>query len=137
MPLVGLNWTTGRRIEGWESTVQGMGIIFSTNFGERFLRRDFGSATPRLLGENMVPETFLRFFAAVGIALLQDPRVVLTRVTPVSVDRGGKAGLQIEVQWRPRAPLGDFTVYGNKRVLVSNIGTAAVTIIDTTPTQNG
>jgi phage baseplate assembly protein W len=119
---IGLNRHTGGQLDGWPHVAQSLGDIFTTRFGERVMRRYYGSLVPRLLGENMVPETYLRFFSAVGVALLQEPRVRLLQVTPLSVSRDGSSQIRIEFEWRPRGHLGDFTPAGQKRVTVSAAG---------------
>lgn len=123
----GMNRLTGRTLSDWSHTAQSIGVIFTTNFGERVMRRDFGSAIPRLLGENMVTPTFLKWFQAIAIALLQEPRVLLKKVTPLSVDRSGAAGFEIEVEYRPRGHLGDFTVEGETKLNVVRSGSIFVT----------
>lgn len=119
---VGMDRNTGARLDGWAHVAQSLGDIFTTRYGERVMRRYYGSLVPRLLGENMVPETYLRFFAAVGVALEQEPRVRLLQVTPLSVDRDGRSGIRIELEYRPRGHLGDFTPEGRKRVALSGPG---------------
>lgn len=118
----GLDRETGKPLYDWSHTLQSISVIMTTGIGERVMRRYFGSAVPRLLGENMVPETFVRFFAAIGIALEQEPRVRLIQIRPISVARTGRAYLQLELEYRPRGHLGDFTPAGAKRV---NIGGAS------------
>jgi len=119
---VGTNRETGARLDGWPHVAQALGDIFTTRYGERVMRRYLGSLVPNLLGENMVPETFVKFFAAVGVALEQEPRVKLIKVTPLSVARDGRAGVRIELEYRPRGHLGDFTPAGRKRVILSGAG---------------
>lgn len=119
---VGMNRETGARLDGWPHVAQSLGDIFATRFGERVMRRYYGSLVPRLLGENMVPETYLRFFAAVGVALEQEPRVRLLQVTPLSVGRDGRSGVRIDIEYRPRGHLGDFTPAGRKRVALGGAG---------------
>lgn len=118
----GIDRYTGRPVEGWPHVAQSLGVIFTTRFGERVMRRWFGSLVPNLLGENMVPETFVKFFSAVGSALEFEPRVRLMRVLPLSVNRNGRAELRIEVEYRPRGHLGDFTPEGAKRVTLVDTG---------------
>lgn len=117
MSSYGIDRETGRLLTGWEHVAQSIGVILTTRFGERVMRRWFGSLVPNLLGENMVPETFVRFFSAVGSALEQEPRVRLLQVLPLSVSRDGRAELKIDVEYRPRGHLGDLTPEGRKRVV--------------------
>ncbi len=113
---VGMDRNTGRRLEDFAHVAQSVGDIFSTEFGERVLRRFYGSNVPVLLGRNMVPETFLRFFHAFGVAMLQEPRLLFLRAVPLSVDREGKAGFRLIFEYRPRGHLGDFTPAGRRRI---------------------
>ncbi|WEK50312.1 MAG: GPW/gp25 family protein [Candidatus Kaistia colombiensis] len=119
MASTGINRRTGRLLTDWDHVLQSLEVILSTRFGERVMRRWFGSNVPVLLGQNMVPETFVRFYAAVGVALVQEPRVELVRITPISVTRTGRAGFLLDLQYRPRGHLGDFTVEGAKRIIVA------------------
>lgn len=112
----GMDRNTGRRLTDFAHIAQSVGDIFSTGFGERVLRRFYGSDLPRLLGENMVPSTFLRFFTAFATALIQEPRLLLLRVIPLSVDRDGKSGMRLVFEERPRGHLGDFTPAGKRYI---------------------
>lgn len=114
---VGMDRRTGARLSGWPHVLQSIEDIFTTRFGERVMRRDYGSLVPRILGENMVPETYVRFFAAVGVALEQEPRVRLIQIKPLSVSRDGHTGIRMELEYRPRGHLGDYTPEGAKRVV--------------------
>lgn len=131
MASAGLDRETGKPLYDWSHTLQSVGVILTTGFGERVMRRYFGSAVPRLLGENMVVETFVRYFAAIGIALQQEPRVRLLQITPVSVSRTGAAALKIELEYRPRGHLQDFTPAGVRRVQLGG-SPGAYEIIDAT-----
>ena len=131
MASAGIDRATGKALYDWPHVVQSIGVIFTTGFGERVMRRYFGSSIPRLLGENMVVETFVRFFSAIGLALLQEPRVALIKVTPLSVARDGRAGFEIDLQYRPRGHLGDFTPVGVRRIRLAN-GGGRYEIIDAT-----
>lgn len=118
----GMDRYTGKTSQDWPHVVQSLGVIFTTSFGERVLRRYFGSQVPRLLGENMTTETFIRWFSAIGVALLQEPRVALKQIKPISVSRDGRSGFQIDLEYRPRGHLGDFTPAGSKRVSLTGGG---------------
>jgi len=119
MASTGVNRHTGRLLTDWEHVLQSIEVILATRFGDRVMRRWFGSNIPVLLGRNMVTVTFVRFYAAVGVALTQEPRVELIRISPLSATREGHAGFLIELHYRPRGHLGDFTVEGTKRITVS------------------
>ena len=118
MASAGIDRNTGQVLRGWPHVVQSLGVIFSTRFGERVMRRYFGSNIPALLGENMVPDTFIRFYSAVAVALLQEPRVGLMRITPLAVTRGGQAEFLVEFEYRPRGHLGDATAESIRSVKV-------------------
>lgn len=116
MASVGLDRRTGRVLTGWEHVVQSIEVILSTQVGERVMRRVFGSAVPRLLGETMVPPTVLRFFTAVIVAIeLWEPRFrviqieIVEALNEAEALRLGRLRLAIVGEYRPRAHLGDPT----------------------------
>jgi phage baseplate assembly protein W len=113
LPGTGVDRATGMVLSGWPHVRQSLGVIFTTYFGERVLRRWFGSFVPKLLGQNMTPSTILRFWTAICIAVeLWEPRYKITAIVPVGdaeTMREGALGFRIEGQYRPRGHLGDFT----------------------------
>jgi phage baseplate assembly protein W len=119
MSSAGMDRNTGKLLQDWPHVLQSLSDIFTTDFGSRVMREYYGSDVTRLLGENMVPETFVRFFSAIGIALIQEPRVLLRKITPLSVTRSGSAGFYIEFVYRPRGHLGDFTPQGARKVIAA------------------
>lgn len=116
-PGTGVDRYTGKPLSGWAHTVQCLEVIFSTRFGERFMREWFGSMVPAMLGENLTADTVLRTKMAIWIALEQEPRFRVTQIKSLSVNRLGQYGVQIEGEYRPRAHLGDFTVEGARRTV--------------------
>jgi Bacteriophage baseplate protein W len=116
--MAGMNRDTGQFLDGWAHVVQSIMLIITTGYGERMLRRWFGSSIPRLLGENLTTPTVVRFFAAliatfevreVDTGLPREPRFKITRITPRRVDRIGELRLDIVGYYMPRGHLGDFT----------------------------
>lgn len=117
----GVNRHTGRPVSGWEHTLLCLEEIFCTPYGSRVMRRWLGSIVPHMLGENLVPETILRFRTGIMAALEQEPRFHLQFAVVVSTAdelRQGKLKLELHGQYRPRAHLGDFTVEGPRRVML-------------------
>jgi len=123
IPGTGINRLTGRPISGWSDVIQSLAVIFTTRFGERVMRRWFGSDVPGLLGRNLVPSTILKFWAAIAIAVeLWEPRFKFTQITPLGSDvewREGKIGFRIDGIYRPRGHLGDFTPAGPRSFTVA------------------
>jgi phage baseplate assembly protein W len=116
--MAGINRHTGQFLDGWPHVVQSIMLIITTGYGERMLRRWFGSAVPQLLGENLTTPTVVRFFAAliaalevreVDTGLPREPRFKIVRITPKRVDRSGELRLEILGVYLPRGHLGDFT----------------------------
>ena len=117
----GISRHTGRPVHGWEHVVLCLEAILTTPFGSRVMRRWIGSLVPAMLGENLVPETLLKFFTALYAALVFEPRFNLEQVHILSsVDdlRAGRLRLELLGQYRPRAHLGDFTVEGPRSIFV-------------------
>jgi len=115
----GVDRHTGRPVAGWSHVVLSLEAIFATPFGARVMRRWVGSLIPAMLGENLVPETLLRFFTALFAALAFEPRFALTKIAVLSnADelRTGRLRIELQGAYRPRAHLGDFTVEGPRRV---------------------
>lgn len=112
-PGTGFDRHSGRIIVGWDHVVQSLEVIFTTRFGERVMRRWFGSFVPNLLGQNMVPSTVLKFWTAVCIAIdLWEPRYRVTKIGPFGAPegmRGGSIGFEIVGVYMPRGHLGDPT----------------------------
>jgi Bacteriophage baseplate protein W len=116
--MAGIDRATGRLLEGWPHVVQSILVIITTGYGERMLRRWFGSAVPQLLGENLTTPTVVRFFAAliaalevreVDTGLAREPRFKIIKITPLRVDRSGELRLEIHGVYLPHGHLGDFT----------------------------
>jgi phage baseplate assembly protein W len=116
--MAGIDRATGLLLDGWPHVVQSIMLIITTGYGERMLRRWFGSGVPQLLGENLTTPTVVRFFAAliaalevreVDTGLPREPRFKIVRITPKRVDRSGELRLEILGVYLPRGHLGDFT----------------------------
>ena len=116
--MAGIDRQTGRLIDGWPHVVQSIMVIFTTGFGERMLRRWFGSSVPQLLGNSLTEATVVSFFAAIvtslevrerDTGLPREPRFKITKITPLKVDRSGNLRIEISGIYMPRGHLGDFT----------------------------
>jgi phage baseplate assembly protein W len=112
-PGTGMDRRTGKLLTGWQHVLQSLDVIFTTHFGQRVMRRWFGSFVPKILGENMTPSTVLRFWTAICIAIdTWEPRYRVIRIVPRgSSDQmlKGALGFEIEGVYMPRGHLGDFT----------------------------
>ena len=122
LPGTDINRLNFQPISGWSAVVQAIAVIFSTRFGERVMRRWFGSDVPALLGRNLVPSTILRFWSAVCMAInLWEPRFRVTQIVPLGTDlewRVGQIGFRIDGVYYPRGHLGDFTPAGPQSFVV-------------------
>lgn len=121
----GIDRFTGKPISDWTHVVQSIIVILQTHFGERVMRRTFGSAVPGVLGQNLTPSTLLKFYTAIAIAIaIWEPRFrVRSFVYPNNENspdylRQGKIGIRMVGDYRPRALQGDFTVEAVKTVNV-------------------
>ena len=133
----GINRWTGKALTDRDHVVQSLLVIFTTFFGTRIMRWWFGSNVAPILGrENVTPSTFIRFFSAIGSALVWEPRVSLIQITFLGNQddlRLGKAAFLLNLQYRPRGHLGDFTPAGARRVTVSLTKTTVGTNVQVLP----
>jgi hypothetical protein len=116
--MAGINRQTGKPLDGWPHVVQSIMVIFTTGFGERMLRRWFGSSVSQLLGNSLNEATVVSFFTAIvtslevrerDTGLPREPRFKLTKITPKQLDRSGTLRIEITGIYMPRGHLGDFT----------------------------
>lgn len=114
--MTAVDRVTGRLIDNYTSALQAVEVIFATPIGERVMRRHFGAGLVELLGRAVTPPLFAAWQTLVAVGIdLWEPRF---RVRGVYVGgsadtlRLGAASVRVEVDWRPRAHLGDFTVEG-------------------------
>lgn len=112
--MAGFDRRTGRLIDNLASAFQGVEVIMTTRIGSMVMLREFGGGVAELLGRLVTPALFAAWRQLVGTAIdLWEPRFHVRRVHPVaSVEelRLGHVGLTIEVDYRPRGHLGDYTV---------------------------
>jgi phage baseplate assembly protein W len=119
-PSLDIDAATGADLRGFRSVLQSVEQIFATGFGDRVMREWFGSAVPRFLGESMNRQTILPFFAAISSAIEQwEPRLRVVQITPESLGRDGRLAIAMDVEYRPRALLGDLTPEGARRVVIA------------------
>lgn len=95
--MMGVNASTGARLNGVEHLRQSIGDILSTPIGTRVARRDYGSLLPEMLDQPFNETGRLRLFAAVAIALARwERRLKLNRVSITRADRPGAFTLDLE-----------------------------------------
>lgn len=114
--MADIDWRTGEVIDNYASALQSVEIIFATRLASVVMLREFGAGTVELLGRKMTPALFAAFQVLLMTAIdLWEPRFRVRRIdVGGSVDeiRSGRAGFSIEIDWRPRAHLGDDRVEG-------------------------
>lgn len=125
--MADLDRDTGEVIDNLSSALQGVEEIFSTRLRERVMLREFGGGIIELIGRRITPRLFpaWKLLAATSIDLWE-PRFRVRRIVAmgsVEAIRAGTAGLDIQVEYRPRGHFGDFTV---ERVLSFSIYLAPV-----------
>jgi len=113
----GVNRFTGAPLSDFAHVRQSLDVIFTTRLSSRVMRRTFGSAIPKLLGQPLTPPLLIRFYMAIVVAVeLWEPRFKVSSIQYPSADNSasqlgqGRFGVQITGQYRPLALVGDFTV---------------------------
>ena len=125
MSSVGIDSQTGKVLTGFAHVRQSLAVLFKTAFGERILRRRFGSLVPGLLGrENITVGALGRFATAIVVAIeLWEPRFKLKQITfpaernPPEALRRGRLSMMLLGEYRPRGHLGDPTPEGGDRLV--------------------
>lgn len=112
--MSGVDRHSGKVIDGYASALQSVEVVFSTRIGERVMRRHFGAALVELLGRATTPQLFAAWKTLIVVGIdLWEPRfrvrAVLVNADPNDL-RLGTAGIEVLVDWRPRALAGDLTV---------------------------
>ncbi|MFC5509268.1 GPW/gp25 family protein [Bosea massiliensis] len=139
MSSVGMSRETGRLIFGFDHVVQSVGDILTTNIAERLFREWYGFPGFRLLGEPLNQVTLVKFLNLIFIALTLrqknglpvEPRFRVTRAVPLEANRQGEFLCRLEGEYMPRGHLGDFTVEGKKKIVITNAGDRFTAIEDT------
>lgn len=121
----GLNRFTGQPLAGFAHVEQCLGVIFTTRLTSRFMRRTFGFAGVKLLGQPLTPDRLIRFYMAIVIAVeLWEARFkVIALDYPTAQNsadrlRQGRFGVTILGQYMPNALEGDFTVAATVSVVL-------------------
>jgi hypothetical protein len=121
----GLNRFTGQPLAGFAHVEQSLGVIFTTRLTSRLMRRTFGSAVPKLLGQPLTSDRLLRFYMAIVIAVeLWEPRFKVISLdypkaqNSASQLQQGRFGVTILGQYMPNALEGDFTVAATVSVIL-------------------
>lgn len=79
--MIGMDATTGKRLDGDAHLRQSIAKILSTPIGTRVGRRDFGSLLTELVDQPANPAGRIRIYAATALALQRwEPRLKVTRV---------------------------------------------------------
>jgi hypothetical protein len=109
---MGLNRSTGKRLDGWEHVSQSIGDILSTPLGSRVMRRDYGSELYELIDRPINAGTVARAARAVADAIAKwEPRFEGTKVEIDEASAEGRLGLAVTGVYYPNGHLGDYSAY--------------------------
>lgn len=106
--MSGIDWRTGKVIDGWAHTVQSFAILLTTRKRSRVMRRHLGGM-PDLVDRAVSPLTLIEFYAAIADVSVHEPRFRIRRMRPEEAEPG-RPGIAIEGDFFPRGHLGDFSV---------------------------
>ncbi|MEM1410489.1 MAG: GPW/gp25 family protein [Pseudomonadota bacterium] len=116
--MAGVNRHTLQPMANFPHALQSVEVIFITRLFSRVMRRGFGGGLAELLGRLMTAGLMGLFKQLLATSIdLWEPRFRVRRVSfRGSADevRLGRAGVSVEVDWRPNALLDDFTVHGTR-----------------------
>ncbi|MEM9734187.1 MAG: GPW/gp25 family protein [Pseudomonadota bacterium] len=98
--MMGMDRTTGRRLEGWPHVEQSIRDILSTRIGSRVERRPYGSNVPNLLDDPQNDDTTMNLFTDVAEALDKwEPRVRLSKIQVLEAGADGRMKIALELFW--------------------------------------
>lgn len=87
--MLGINATTGKRIDGLEHLRQSIRDILTTPIGSRVMRRPYGSRLFELIDAPINRDTITDIYAATAEAILKwEKRIDLTQVKITSAEPG-------------------------------------------------
>lgn len=135
--MAGIDWLTGKKIDGFAAVVQSLEILFTTRIGSRVMIRPYGANAGQLLGQPMLVSTFTTFRETIMIATeLWEPRfrvhvglAVAAGDTPETMRLGQIKGLELWGEYRPRGHLGDPTPEGALRRVFVGQGQAGPQVV--------
>jgi phage baseplate assembly protein W len=106
---VGIDKRTGRLLVGWAHCAQSVGVIISTQLGERVMLREFGADLISHIGRNVVPATVIAVYRDAVTAIHQwEPEYRVRRCQLVQLDRIGGLGLATFGDYYPEGRLGNY-----------------------------
>lgn len=112
--MTGIDRVTGKLLTPFESACQGVEVALTTAIGQRVMVREFGAGVLELLGRLVNMRLFNAYRQLLATAIdLWEPRFKVRRISlngTVEEVRLGHIGLVVEVDFRPRGHLGDFTI---------------------------
>lgn len=87
--MIGINATTGKRLDGLEHLHQSIKDILTTRIGTRVMRRAYGSRLPELIDAPVNRNTLIDLYAATAEAIATwEPRVSLSQVIITAAEPG-------------------------------------------------
>lgn len=120
MASTGIDARTGRVLRDFDHVLQSLDVIFETRLGELVMLRWFGSGLAELLGRRITPRVISAYITLLALAIKTwEPRLDVAAVKAIgnTTDnvRLGELSFEVQVYYRPRGHLGDFTVEGGLR----------------------
>lgn len=129
--MAGIDRQTMMPMANFPHALQSVEVIVTSRLYSRVMRREFAGGIIELLGRMISPALMALFKQLLATSIdLWEPRFRVRRVTfNGSADevRLGRAGVSVEVDWRPRALQGDFTVEGTRLFTIMARDTETVT----------
>ena len=109
--MAGINRVTGKWMDSdWAHVAQSIGVLLTTSYKSRVMRRDFGADLPRMVDKPITPVSVIDFYAAAAKAIARnEPRFKVSRMG-VDTATAGQINLAAEGVYYPRGHLGDFSV---------------------------
>jgi uncharacterized protein len=129
--MSGVDANTGKILDGWDHTVQSIGVCLTTALGTRVMRRDFGADLEPMIDRPLNAETMVDIIISVaeaieprvvGRSLYGEPRFDLRRIRFLEASGEGRLQIMLEGIYYPRGHLNDYSAVEQRSIGFEGLG---------------
>ena len=123
--MSGVDANTGKILDGWDHTVQSIGVCLTTALGTRVMRRDFGADLEPMVDRPLNAETMVDMIVRVaeaieprlvGRSIYGEPRFELRNLRFLEASEAGRLQILLEGLYYPRGHRGDRSIIEQRSI---------------------